>query len=480
MKTSDKNLELAADFLSEIAPSGLKQLDNLFEQWKFDSASKQEVNFNQALPPEMRRKILRDIGLTETIDHDVPSRYYSYIKMLNKILELNIDEIVNLPQEQIVSLIWQEGRSMKLGEYEIQQLTSILPLWLKKISKKCFVELSPVNVFDIATPEEAETPSTASFNGIIGQSDKMLSIFGCLKKISNSNLSILIQGESGTGKELIAHAIHSLSDRAAENFIPVNCGALPDSIIESELFGYEKGAFTGAIAQKKGYFEISHKGTVFLDEITETSLNTQVKLLRVLQEKQFFRVGGVSPVNIDTRVIAATNRNILDMVKEESFRHDLYYRVNEMTVTLPPLRERKSDLPLLINHFLKIFSQQNNRKMPKVSASAQDLLLNYGWPGNIRELENVLKRSVILADQEILPEHLPPILLEPVSINAKSNEINYNENLSLEELVEKAEKSILLKALASNKFNVSKTAEKLKVSRRTLQRKIKQYQIEKT
>ncbi|MEW6710512.1 MAG: sigma 54-interacting transcriptional regulator, partial [Candidatus Riflebacteria bacterium] len=298
---------------------------------------------------------------------------------------------------------------------------------------------------------------------------------------SNSNLSILIQGESGTGKELVAHAIHSLSGCAGKSFIPVNCGALPDSIIESELFGYEKGAFTGADMQKKGYFEIADGGTIFLDEITETSLNTQVKLLRVLQEKQFYRVGGTSPVKVNTRIIAATNREILDLVKSGAFRHDLYYRINEMTINLPALRERKTDLPLLTRHFINSFARQNHKPVPKLSSETEVMLNRYNWPGNIRELENALKRAVVLADQLIEPEHFPAIIREFENNSAVTPE-NFEPRQShgsLEQRVEAAEKAIIIGVLRQNNFNVSRSADALEISRRTLQRKIKQYSIEK-
>jgi transcriptional regulator with PAS, ATPase and Fis domain len=274
--------------------------------------------------------------------------------------------------------------------------------------------------------------------------------------------------------------VHSISDRSAKNFIPVNCGALPDSIIESELFGYEKGAFTGASYQKKGYFEIAGDGTIFLDEISETSLNTQVKLLRVLQEKQFYRVGGTQPVKIDARVIAATNRNLLEHVKNGSFRHDLYYRINEMTITLPPLRERKVDLPLLTKHFIKTFAKQNAKPTPKLSDKADQLIKKYNWPGNIRELENALKRAVVLAEDVIEPCHFPAIIRDFEIINPQFvDELDKNSPGSLEAKLNRAEKMIILKALAENDNNVSKTAQELEISRRTLQRKIKHHQIDK-
>jgi transcriptional regulator with PAS, ATPase and Fis domain len=477
---------LAGDFFASIAPDGIRQIDQLFEHLKFDSPAKSEVNFSLSMPPEMRRKILQDIGIKASDLTELSQRYMPYLIILNKLINRYRNKLNSIEKEEIAGFIWQEGRRIRLFEHEIQQLIDTIPDWLQKIARKCSVEFSPANICAVEsgkTTDDSDQNSEISFEGIIGTSEKMRSMFKCLKKISASNLSILIQGESGTGKELVAHAIHSLSSHSGNNFIPVNCGALPDSIIESELFGYEKGAFTGADFQKKGYFEIADQGTIFLDEITETSLNTQVKLLRVLQEKQFYRVGGTKPVKVNARIITATNQDILDLVKDGSFRHDLYYRINEMTIKLPPLRERKSDLSLLTSHFIKSFAKQNNKPVPALTAESKALLENYNWPGNIRELENALKRAVVLADDVIYSEHFPEIIREPGnnSFKAPSNKNNHPESLkgTLEDRVTTAEKAIITAELKKQDFNVSKTAEILNVSRRTLQRKIKQYSIKK-
>lgn len=476
MTTAALLKELAADFFSTFAPSALKQVDSMFEQLKFDEPSKLEVNFGLAMPPEMRRRILVDIGISEAKAPAIPSRFIPHLAILKKIVDQSALQEEPLNQKQIRNLVKQEGSRLKLFDYEIDQLLNIFPQWIANATKKHSVELSPANIAQVNNNKK-DSVSPVAFNGIIGKSSKMLSMFDCLTKISGSSLSILIQGESGTGKELVAHAIHNMSDRADNNFIPVNCAALPDSIIESELFGHEKGAFTGAMAQKKGYFEIADRGTIFLDEIGETSLNTQVKLLRVLQEQQFYRVGGTAPVKVNVRVITATNRELVEMVKTTSFRHDLYYRINEMTISLPPLRDRRDDLPLLISHFLVVFAEQNNQKLPAMSDKAMKLLKNYNWPGNIRELENALKRAVVLADDLILPEHLPAAIADnfifPESEDGKA------DNESLATLVSRAERKIILNALRHKDFNITKTAEKLRVSRRTLQRKMLQYSISK-
>jgi len=478
MNKTDQLRGLAGEFLARFSPDMLKQVDYLFEHLKSDTASKLEVNFGLAMPPEMRQRVLYSIGIEDAAAPPVADRYVPYLLILKKLLDQVGDNLQAIRQEEIAGLIWQEGRRMRLFEYEIQQLIDIFPAWLAGISRKYVVEISPASICKVDAGEsESDDGSEIAFNGIVGQSETMRSMFACLKKISASNLSILIQGESGTGKELVAHAIHSLSDRASHSFIPVNCGALPDSIIESELFGYEKGAFTGAENQKKGYFEIADQGTIFLDEITETSLPTQVKLLRVLQEKQFYRVGGTKPVSANCRIIAATNRDIIEMAKDGSFRHDLYYRVNEMTIALPPLRERKEDLQLLVKHFLKKFAEQNNCPTPEVTKESWQLIKNYSWPGNIRELENALKRAVVLADEQILPEHFPPVMLDQAGRNATLQAATGEG--TYESLMESAEREILIGQLKKHGNNVSKTADALAISRRTLQRRLKHLGIEK-
>jgi len=472
--------DLATQLFAEVAPRGVKDLDRLFEKWKSGFPRKQEVNFEQALPPDMRQQVLADIGIVEPPEVSSGSSHYlSYLTILNRLMERNIEELLQMSAEDVRALIVREGRRLQLSDLEIGELTTVLPQWIQKISNKVIFEFSPINIFEMTSPaKESGGSSSARFKGIIGQSAKMQSIFSCLERISASNLTVLIQGESGTGKELVAHAIHMNSPRSQENFIPVNCGALPDSIIESELFGHERGAFTGAVGQKIGYFEIADKGTIFLDEISETSLNTQVKLLRVLQEKRIRRVGGTRPIDVDIRVIAATNRDLLTLVREGSFRHDLYYRINEMTVTLPPLRERQGDLPLLIEHFLEKFAKENGRKtVPRLDPATRRLLFSYSWPGNIRELENVLKRTVVLADAVIQPSHLPPNLLEKPARSGSARSTSVSTG-SLKDQLMSAEREIIQQSLENNRGNVSLTARVLKVSRRTLQRKMKALGIE--
>jgi len=255
-----------------------------------------------------------------------------------------------------------------------------------------------------------ELRSRFKFDEIVGSSGKMQEVYRIIERVANSNATILIRGESGTGKELVAKAIHYNSPRAEKPFIAVSCAALPETLLESELFGYEKGAFTGAAGQKQGRFELAHQGTLFLDEIAELSPAMQVKLLRVLQERMFERIGGTKTISVDVRLVAATNKDLEEAVARNEFRPDLYYRLQVIQVFLPALRERKEDIPPLVEHFIAKYNAANGRDIKFVSSETMDLLLKYSWPGNIRELENAIERSVVLADANselITPDLLP-------------------------------------------------------------------------
>ena len=252
------------------------------------------------------------------------------------------------------------------------------------------------------------------FGNIIGKSAQMQRIFALIEKVAPTKATVLITGDSGTGKELIARAIHYNSPRKDHPFISVNCGALPETLLESELFGHEKGAFSGAVSQRKGRFELAHEGTLFLDEISEMSPPLQVKLLRILQEMEFERVGGSQTLKVDVRVVAASNRNLKEDAANGRFRSDLYYRLNVVHVYLPPLRERPDDLPLLVNHFLAKYAKENHQELIAISSGAMERILDYHWPGNVRELENVIERAIILSDRhEIQVKDLPSELREP-------------------------------------------------------------------
>ncbi|MGC8785532.1 MAG: sigma-54-dependent transcriptional regulator [Armatimonadota bacterium] len=268
--------------------------------------------------------------------------------------------------------------------------------------------------------QQAQRPrDTLDLQGIVGTSEAMQKVYEMIGKVAASNATVLIRGESGTGKELVAKAIHRNSNRANGPFIAVSCAALPETLLESELFGHEKNAFTGATSQKPGRFELAHKGTLFLDEIAEITPAIQVKLLRVLQEHEFERLGGTKPIKVDVRLVAATNKDLEKMVQEKTFRDDLYYRLHVIEIYLPPLRERREDIPLLVEHFLKQYNRENGKQLKSVAPEAMDILMNYRWPGNVRELENAIERAVVLADidaERLTPDLLPESITKTVQI----------------------------------------------------------------
>ena len=302
------------------------------------------------------------------------------------------------------------------------------------------------------------------FENIIAKSSKMQRVIEVIKVVAKSNATVLITGESGTGKELVARAIHSQSHRQGKPFVAVSCAALPESLLESELFGHEKGSFTGAYAQKKGKFEFANRGTLFLDEVGEMSANIQVHLLRVLEEKEFTRVGGNEPIKVDVRVISATNKDLKRAIATGEFREDLYYRLNVVTIELPPLRERKEDVPLLAQHFLNKFALENQKEITGFSPEATEFLLGYDWPGNVRELENAIERAVILAkDSLITVADLPQ---ENISLARSAP-----TGKSLKEL----EKDHLLNILNETGGNYSETARILGITRMTLYNKAREY-----
>ena len=310
-----------------------------------------------------------------------------------------------------------------------------------------------------------ELGEAVTFDRMIGTSADMRRLLELIKKVAPSRASVLITGESGVGKELVADALHSLSGRREKSFVKVHCAALSETLLESELFGHEKGAFTGADSMKKGRFELAHGGTIFLDEIGEINQTTQIKLLRVLQERTFERVGGEETIEVDVRVVAATNRNIEEEVKAGRFREDLYYRLNVVRLQVPPLRERKDDIPLLMDSFLKRFSEENSKSILGFENRARQALYRYGWPGNIRELQNCIESAVVMCSgKEISLEDLPPT----ISRFSGEGSISIPMGLSLDD----AEKIIIKENLAFNNGNKTKTAEILGIERKTLAKKI--------
>ncbi|NOY78242.1 MAG: sigma-54-dependent Fis family transcriptional regulator [Calditrichaeota bacterium] len=310
------------------------------------------------------------------------------------------------------------------------------------------------------------------FKNIIGESGPMQEVFKAIKKVTDSNVTVLLQGESGTGKELIARAIHFESEkRRNKPFVAVNCSALPESLLESELFGHEKGSFTGASGRRIGKFEQADGGTIFLDEIGEMSPSTQVKILRVLQEREFERVGGNELIHVNVRVISATNKNLEEAIKKGEFREDLYYRLSVFPIVIPPLRERKEDIPLLAQYFISKYAQREEKDVQELSSDALELLTAYHWPGNVRELENAIERAVILASSEqILPKDLP------ANIRAIGEKKMAEPGTGpLNNWIEKLEEEALRKALLESEGNVSLTARKLGIGRATIYRKAKKY-----
>jgi two-component system response regulator PilR (NtrC family) len=315
------------------------------------------------------------------------------------------------------------------------------------------------------------------FGNIIGQSPKMMALYDLLEKVSPTKTNILIAGESGTGKELVAKAIHYNSVRKEKPFVTLNCGAIPESLIESELFGHMKGAFTDAIATKKGLFEVADEGTIFLDEISELPLLMQVKLLRVLQDKEFKRVGGTEDIRVDVRIISATNKDLEEAVKEKHFREDLFYRLNVIQIKLPPLRDRKEDIPILADHFLKKYSEELNKNILKTSPEALQILINYEYPGNVRELQNIIERAVALeSGQELTVHNLSSYLSEQPLLRKGPIDIEIpNEGIDLEKMVEDLERTLLLKALDKTKGIKKKAAELLRINFRSMRYRLEKY-----
>jgi Nif-specific regulatory protein len=317
-----------------------------------------------------------------------------------------------------------------------------------------------------------ELESKYHITNIIGNSNKMREVFQMVSQVSKSNATVLIRGESGTGKELVANSIHYNSLRGKNRFVKVNCSALPSNLIESELFGHEKGSFTGAINQKIGKFEMANKGSIFLDEIGSVSSSVQVKLLRVLQEKEFERVGGHKTIKTDVRIIAATNKNLEQAVEDESFRGDLYYRLNVFPIYMPPLRERKTDILLLADHFLEKYAEENHKDIRRFSTPAIDMLMAYHWPGNVRELENCIERAVLLCEEGVIHSyHLPPTL-------QTGTETDTLPSLSLEDAVMNLEREMIIDALKNTRGNTTIAAKILKTTVRIFAYKAKKYGVD--
>ena len=319
---------------------------------------------------------------------------------------------------------------------------------------------------------------TYGFEHIIGKSKEMLEIFRVIRQVADSKTTVLVTGESGTGKELIARAIHHHSSRRNRPFVTINCAAIPETLIESELFGHERGAFTSAYEKKIGRSELAHTGSLFLDEIGELSPPTQAKMLRFLEEKEFTRVGGAKNIKVDVRLIAATNKNLDESIKNGDFREDLYYRINVVPVHIPPLRDRKEDVPLLADHFVKVFHEENQRGPRTISKEAMGLLMGYEWPGNVRELENLMERVTALSTADtITPEDLPVNVRESVRVNRLKDAVLGGE-ISLTKAVEEFERDIIVDGMRRARYVQSKAATRLGISRRILKYKLDKLKID--
>lgn len=357
--------------------------------------------------------------------------------------------------------------AMKSGAYDF--LTKPLNLDQLNLIVKRALENRELSLQHKLLKEEIE--SSACLEQMIGRSAEMQKVFSMIKKVAPAKASVLITGESGVGKELVANAIHNLSGRKDKAFIKVHCAALSESLLESELFGHEKGAYTGADSMQKGRFELAHGGTIFLDEIGEINQNVQIKILRVLQEKTFERVGGEKSISVDVRIVAATNKNLEEEVKAGRFREDLYYRLNVVHLKVPSLKERKDDLPLLIDSFIKKFAAENEKEIIGIDSKAKAALLKYDWPGNIRQLQNCIESSVVMTNgKQIKLEDLPLSVSEYTGQEA----ISIPMGIPLED----AEKIIIMQNLSANKGNKSKTADVLGIGRKTLHRKLNEYGLE--
>jgi len=334
-----------------------------------------------------------------------------------------------------------------------------------------------------------------NFPNIIGKSEKMLKVLDLVAQVAPSRSTVLISGESGTGKELIAKAIHSASPRADKAFVPVNSGSIPVDLLESQLFGHVRGAFTSAVASKKGLFEVADQGTIFFDEISTIAPETQAKLLRVIQEREFMRLGGTDTIKVDVRILAASNTDLLTLVRDGRFREDLYHRLNVIAIPLPPLRDRKEDIPQLVEHFLRRYCQENAAPLRRFSPAAMRLMLDYDWPGNIRELENVIERAVVLSSQELMDEDLLPEtvrtkeivkgvrlqlseFMPPLPGEAGARVGADNSSPSLFQIVEEFERRVIVDMLERTGWNQTEASERFQVPLSTLNQKIKRLGIE--
>ncbi|MCU4157133.1 sigma 54-interacting transcriptional regulator [Carboxylicivirga sp. A043] len=360
----------------------------------------------------------------------------------------------------------------QIASEEDIQLLSIIGSMIAKAARYRQEKLEELQALRQENEELHSKLNSEQPNNIIGNSGKMKDLYHLVSRVSKTSSTVLLRGESGIGKELFAEAIHRSSQRKNKSLIKVNCSALPDSLIESELFGHEKGAFTGADSLRKGRFEMADGGTIFLDEIGDLPMSTQVKLLRVIQEREFERLGGSATIKADVRIVAATNRNLEELIEAGEFREDLYYRINVFPIFIPPLRQRRDDIPALVDHFIEKFNRKNKAHIKRITTSSINMLMVHRWPGNIRELENVIERACIMSKDEVIHSYdLPPTLQTADSTNTQHEG-------GMMETVEQLERQLIRDALTSTNGNVTKAAQKLKVTERMMGTRVKKYKIE--
>lgn len=387
------------------------------------------------------------------------------LEALKRIMKIRPDLVVIMMSGQ--ATIEAAVKATKLGAYDFIEK----PISIEKIS------LTIENTLKFKRLERENLTLRQAVGQkyvMIGESPEMRRLFAQIKQVAPTHSRVLISGENGTGKELVAWAIYQNSTRRDKPFVKVNCAAIPEDLIESELFGHEKGAFTGATQMRHGKFELGDGGTIFLDEVGDMSLKTQAKVLRVLESGEFERVGGSKPITVDVRVITATNKDLKEEIRQGNFRQDLYYRLNVIPIFVHPLREKREDIPLLIEHFLHEFCEEYGKRRKRMTPEAIQILRRHDWPGNIRELKNIVERIVIMVPgDEIDVEDVRPLFMEPVDIGT------YDDALSLKDAVNEFERDYILRKLEDNDWNVSQTAEILKIERSHLYKKMRSYGIKK-
>jgi DNA-binding NtrC family response regulator len=456
--------------MSKLKPTILVVDDELGIREAFVFLLEDEYNVLTSENGEETLKLVRekDINLV-ILDIILPG--IDGVEVLRRIKKM--DEDIGVVMLTATKTVKTAVEAMKLGAYDyitkpfdIEEIKAVIKKALK--NKALSREVSYLR---------SEVEKELNFESIVGNTPPMKKVYKTVEEVSKSDATVLIYGQSGTGKELIARAIHRSSPRRNKPFIPVNCAAIPPELLESELFGHEKGAFTGAIERRLGKFELANEGTIFFDEVGNLKIELQAKLLRVLEEREIERVGGVKRIRIDVRIISATNIDLKKAVEEGGFRGDLYYRLNVVPLELPPLKERKEDIPLLVNYFFKKFNQKFRKEVKEISPKTLNFLCRYSWPGNVRELENVVERLVALAKKgKIAPRELPLDILMSESISPDSLR---EEGISLKQGRTQFEKEFIEKVLEKTGWNQTKTAEILGVHRNTLVLKIESLGIKK-